>query len=104
MSDDVAGDGCVTRQEMAAIEAVYNGPTVDGESIFFGFNYGGESDRGGWDSWVVSSERQRAAAIPMPNTGLVLSFISILFLKIRRGITPPMIFQHGGRMSHAFHQ
>ena len=73
-SGDVAGDGCVTRQELAAIEAVYNGPTVDGESIFFGFNYGGESDQGGWDSWVVSSERQRARGNPNAQYGFGTEF------------------------------
>jgi len=73
-ADDVAADGCVTRQELAAIEAVYNGPTVDGESIFFGFNYGGENDRGGWDSWVVSSERQRARGNPNAQYGFGTEF------------------------------
>ena len=73
-SGDVAGDGCVTRQELAAIEAVYNGPTVDGESVFFGFNYGGESDQGGWDSWVVSSDRQRARGNPNAQYGFGTEF------------------------------
>ncbi len=73
-ADDVAADGCVTRQELTAIEAVYNGPSVEGESIFFGFNYGGENDRGGWDSWVVSSERQRARGNPNAQFGFGTEF------------------------------
>ena len=49
-ADDAPGVDCVTAEQVAAIGAVYDGPTANGEPLFFGFNYGGESDRvGGWD-------------------------------------------------------
>lgn len=66
---DVAAEGCVTEAQLAAIERVYDGPTSKGQSIYPGFNYGGEHDRGGWDSWVVASEARRASGIPNAQYG-----------------------------------
>ena len=67
--DDRPGDDCVTAAQLAAINTVYDGPTANGEPIYHGFNYGGEHDGGGWDSWVVSSERRRAAGVPNAQFG-----------------------------------
>ncbi len=66
---DVAAEGCVTEAQLDAIERVYAGPISKGESIYPGFNYGGEHDRGGWDSWVVASEARRATGIPNAQYG-----------------------------------
>ena len=66
---DRSGGDCVTAAQLAAINAVYDGPTANGEPIYHGFNYGGEHDRGGWDSWVVSSEPRRAAGVPNAQFG-----------------------------------
>ena len=41
----------------------------NGESIYHGFNYGGEHDRGGWDSWVVSAAQRRSAGVPNAQYG-----------------------------------
>ncbi len=68
-ADDAPGVNCVTAEQVAAIEAVYDGPTANGEPLFFGFNYGGENDRGGWDSWVVSSEQRVAQGVPNAHYG-----------------------------------
>ena len=48
---------------------MYDGPTSKGQSIYPGFNYGGEHNRGGWDSWVVASEARRASGIPNAQYG-----------------------------------
>ena len=66
---DRPADGCVTEAQLAAINTVYDGPTANGESIYHGFNYGGENDGGGWDSWVVGSPQRRAAGIPNAQYG-----------------------------------
>ena len=66
--DNQAPD-CVTAAQQAAIEAVYEGPTSNGDSIYHGFNYGGEDDRGGWDSWVVGAEPRRAENVPNAQYG-----------------------------------
>ena len=68
-ADDAPGVDCVTAEQVAAIGAVYDGPTANGEPLFFGFNYGGENDRGGWDSWVVSSEQRVAQGVPNAHYG-----------------------------------
>ena len=66
---DRPADDCVTAAQLAAIDTVYDGPTSNGERIYHGFNYGGENDRGGWDSWVVSAPQRRAAGIPNAQYG-----------------------------------
>ena len=66
---DRAADGCVTAAQLAAIRTVYEGPTSNGEPLYHGFNYGGEHDGGGWDSWVVASARRQAAGVPNAQYG-----------------------------------
>ena len=66
---DVAAAGCVTAAQVAAIERVYEGPTSNGEPVYHGFNYGGEDDRGGWDSWVVAADARRATGVPNAQFG-----------------------------------
>ena len=66
---DRPADGCVTSAQLAAIDRVYEGPTANGESIHLGFNYGGENDQGGWDSWVVASPFRAAQGVPNAQFG-----------------------------------
>ena len=66
---DRPADGCVTTAQLAAINTVYDGPVSNGEPIYHGFNYGGENDGGGWDSWVVSAPQRRAAGVPNAQYG-----------------------------------
>ncbi len=66
---DQPGAECVTSAQLAAIKTVYAGPTSNGELIHYGFNYGGENDRGGWDSWVVASELRREMGVPNAQYG-----------------------------------
>ena len=66
--DSPAAD-CVTFAQLAAIKTVYDGPTLDGEPIHYGFNYGGENDRGGWDFWAVASDAFGERGIPNAQYG-----------------------------------
>ena len=66
---DRPGDDCVTAAQLSAINTVYEGPTSNGEPIYHGFNYGGENDAGGWDSWVASTPQRRAAGVPNAQYG-----------------------------------
>ncbi len=59
-----AAAGCVTETQLAAINAVYDGPRRQGQPIHFGFPYGGENDAGGWDTWVVESDAAREGGVP----------------------------------------
>ena len=66
---DRPGNDCVTAEQLAAINTVYDGPTSNGQPIHHGFNYGGENEGGGWDSWVVSTPQRRATGIPNAQYG-----------------------------------
>jgi feruloyl esterase len=52
---DTETDACLTDPQIAALRAIYRGPsTSDGEQIYFGFPTGGEIAPGspGWDAWM----------------------------------------------------
>ena len=66
---DRPGDDCVTAAQLAAIETVYRGPLSNGEPIYHGFNYGGEHEAGGWDTWVVGTGQRRAPGMPNAQYG-----------------------------------
>ena len=46
---------CVTDTQLAAIQAIYTGPTVNGVQLHPGFPFGGEMDPGGWDAWITQA-------------------------------------------------
>jgi len=50
----VDNDECFTQEEKAAISVTYDGPLdAFGESLFYGFPFGGESDPRGWGDWLT---------------------------------------------------
>ena len=57
-------DGCVTEAQLAAIQTVYRGATVDGKPVYPGAALGGEHESGGWDFWVVGSPQTAAMGVP----------------------------------------
>ena len=56
---DQPGSDCVTAAQLTAIKSIYDGPTSNGDRIFSGFPLGGESDSGGWDSWITGTRPNR---------------------------------------------
>ncbi len=46
--------GCVTRRQLAAIQAVYADAAIGGQRIYPGPPFGGENDAGGWDVWMTA--------------------------------------------------
>jgi len=48
-----AEEGCVTDQQLAAIQTVYRGLLIDGEQVYPGYPFGGESDQQGWGAWIT---------------------------------------------------
>lgn len=62
--DDTPGPDCVTAGQLEAIQAIYEGPTSNGESIFHGFPFGGEDEPGGWDRWIAGVEGATVPGAP----------------------------------------
>ena len=55
---------CLTAPQLEAVQTIYSGPTVDGARVFAGFPFGGENDRGGWDTWITGGEKPIAPGVP----------------------------------------
>lgn len=53
--DGQAGSGCFTKQQLAAIKAVYEPLVLGGKEIYPGFPYGGEAEAGSWDMWITGT-------------------------------------------------
>jgi len=54
--DGQAGSRCFTKQQLAAINAVYNPLVVDGKQIYPGFPFGAEAEMGSWDLWITGTD------------------------------------------------
>ena len=52
---DGNGSECMTDAQVAAIRAIYDGPTVNGEHVHPGLPFGGEAALAGWGQWVVGA-------------------------------------------------
>ncbi len=47
-------EGCLSAKEVAAFKVVYDGPKdAAGESLYYGFPFGGETAEGGWSRWLT---------------------------------------------------
>jgi feruloyl esterase len=47
-------DGCLSQEQLSAVRAVYAGPKDSrGNSLFYGFPFGGETAPGGWSRWLT---------------------------------------------------
>jgi feruloyl esterase len=53
--DGQTGRGCFTKQQLAAIKAVYNPLVIDGKQIYPGFPFGLEAEKGSWDTWITGT-------------------------------------------------
>jgi feruloyl esterase len=47
-------DGCLSEEQLAAVEVIYDGPKDSrGVPLFYGFPFGGETAIGGWPRWLT---------------------------------------------------
>jgi feruloyl esterase len=47
-------EGCLSTEELAAVKVVYDGPKdSEGNSLYYGFPFGGETSVGGWSRWLT---------------------------------------------------
>ncbi len=59
-----ADSSCLTEAQLDAVQAIYDGPVVDGQQVFPGFPFGGENDRGGWDTWITGGQDALGPGVP----------------------------------------
>jgi len=47
-------DSCLSREQLAAVKVVYDGPKDSkGNSLYYGYPFGGENSEGGWPRWLT---------------------------------------------------
>jgi feruloyl esterase len=47
-------DDCLSTEELAAVKVIYDGPKdAKGNSLYYGFPFGGESSPNGWSRWLT---------------------------------------------------
>jgi hypothetical protein len=68
-------DGCLSRAEIAAVDAIINGPRQDGKSYHVGFPWGGESNIAGWQTWLVGSKDAIGKGSPSLAYGFGVGFM-----------------------------
>ncbi len=60
-------DDCLTVRQREAIAAVYNGPRNSRGRLYPGLPFGGESEVGGWQSWITGPNPRMAAQFGEPS-------------------------------------
>lgn len=54
-ADNKTGSNCFTKEQIAAIKAVYNPVVIDQKQIYPGFPVGLEGEAGSWDAWITGT-------------------------------------------------
>ena len=55
--NDQAAPNCLTRQQLAAIKAIYSPVMVGSQIVYPSFPYGLEAEKGSWDDWIAGSKQ-----------------------------------------------
>lgn len=56
-----ASDSCLTKPQVAALDALYGGlKDPDGQTPFPGYSTGGEAEPGGWAEWITGSAPEKS--------------------------------------------
>ncbi len=54
-------DSCLSKEQLAAVKVIYDGPKDSkGNSLFYGFPFGGETALGGWLRWLTGGLKYQA--------------------------------------------
>jgi feruloyl esterase len=54
-------DSCINKQQLVAVRVIYDGPKDSkGNSLFYGFPFGGETALGGWPRWLTGGLKYQA--------------------------------------------
>lgn len=58
---DEKTDTCLSMGQLAAVKVVYDGPKdSNGNALFYGFPFGGETSPGGWSRWLTGGLKYQA--------------------------------------------
>jgi feruloyl esterase len=56
-------DSCLSKEQLAAVKVIYDGPKDSkGNSLFYGFPFGGETALGGWSRWFTGGLKYQTDA------------------------------------------
>lgn len=54
-------DNCLSKDQLAAVKVIYDGPRdSQGNPLFYGFTFGGETTPGGWSRWLTGGLKYQA--------------------------------------------
>jgi len=54
-------DSCLSKEQLAAVKVVYDGPKDSkGNSLYYGYPFGGENSEGGWPRWLTGGLKYQA--------------------------------------------
>ncbi len=68
-------DGCLSKEEIAAVETITKGPMLNGKPYHIGFPYGGEGNPAGWGSWLVGMNNAAGPGRPSLAYGFSYDFL-----------------------------
>lgn len=55
-------DSCLSKEQVAAVKVIYGGPKDSkGNSLYYGYPFGGENSLGGWTRWLTGGLKYQAA-------------------------------------------
>jgi len=68
-------DGCLSKEELAAVDAIIKGPQLAGKQYHVGYPWGGEGSDGGWGSWLAGMNNAAGPNRPSLAYGFSLDFM-----------------------------
>lgn len=76
---EAGGEDCFSPEEVSAIEAIYDGVSVAGQTVVPGIPVGSEAMQGGWTSWLIASPDAPKPPLPLLHTIMADSFNYLMF-------------------------
>jgi feruloyl esterase len=74
-------DGCLTAPQIAAVEAIVEGPRAKGKTYHPPFPYGGESFDAGWGRWMAGTKDGVAKDVPSLFYGFGVGFMRYFIMQ-----------------------
>jgi feruloyl esterase len=68
-------DGCLSKEELAAVDAIIKGPQLNGKPYHVGYPWGGESSDAGWGAWLAGMNNAAGPNRPSLAYGFSIDFM-----------------------------